>query len=114
VTVVPLAPAVELPPFPFDVASETRVRSALIAAVMRHAETLGELRSAMEECVRHLRDQGMLPEAMIITMKAFIRYTGVKYPPPGYATTWPSEPVLERIIAWCIVEYFRDPHPVEN
>jgi hypothetical protein len=110
--VVSLVPAVESPPFPFDVASERRVREALIAAVQRHAETVRELRGATEACVRYLRAQGMLPEAMIITMKAFIRHTGTTHPPPGITQVWPTDPVLDRMIEWSIAEYFREPDAV--
>jgi hypothetical protein len=105
--VLPLVSAVESPPFPFEPASADRVRITLADAVRRHAETLEALENAVAECVRCLRAQGMTPEATILTMKAFIRHTAVTSPPPGRATTWLPEPLMENIVRWCINEYFR-------
>jgi hypothetical protein len=61
--VLPSVSAVESPPFPLEPASADRVRATLVEAVRRHTEALESLESAVCECVRYLRAQGMPPEA---------------------------------------------------
>ena len=103
----PLVSAVESPPFPIQRVSADRVRRAVVEAVQRHAKAIEALQLAIGECVRDLRDQGMTPEAMLVTMKAFIRQTAAAYPPPGRGPAWLTESVMENIVRWCINEYFR-------
>ena len=104
---LPSLSAVESPPFPIEPASADRVRATLADAVRRHAKTLGALESAVGECVRNLKAQGMSPEAMIVTMKAFIRHTVVMHPPAERAVTPLPDPLMENIVRWCINEYYR-------
>src|SRR5690242_13640565 len=68
-------PAVERPPFPFDLPVSQRVEMALERAIDRHDDTVIELRWAVEACARSLRDQGMSPEATIVTLKAFVKHS---------------------------------------
>lgn len=113
----PLLTAVESPPFPFESTAVERLRGALLQAVRRHEATLAGLRMAVEDCVRHLRAAGMTPEAMLVTMKAFIRHTAVVQAASGVTVPatragdmppWLSDPLMERIVGWCIAEYFHD------
>ena len=106
---LPSVSAVESPPFPLEPASADRVRATLADAVRRHAETLETLEQAVGECVRYLKAQGMAPEAMLLTMKAFIRHTAITTPPPGRPVTWLPEPLMENIVRWCVNEYYRQP-----
>jgi hypothetical protein len=99
----PAAP-VESPPFPFEPASEKRARIALMEAARRYEETQGVLFSAIADCVRNLRAQGMTPEAMIITMKAFVRHAA--YTEAGGRGTI-ARPLMDQVIEWCIHEYYR-------
>ena len=115
--VTPQLSAVESPPFPFESTAVERLRGSLLQAVRKHEATLAGLRMAVEDCVRHLRAAGMTPEAMLVTMKAFIRHTAVAQATSGgtrQATkagdvpTWLSDPLMERIVGWCIAEYFHE------
>ena len=99
-----LAAPVESPPFPFDPASEERARIALVEAARRYEETQSVLFAAISDCVQHLRAQGMPPEAMIITMKAFVRHTA--YTDPRIRGTV-ARPLMEQVIEWSIHEYYR-------
>jgi hypothetical protein len=95
---------VESPPFPFDAAAEKRARVALVEAARRYEETQTVLFSTITECVRALRKQGMSPEAMVITMKAFVRHAA--FNEPGSRGTV-ARPLMDQVIEWCIHEYYR-------
>ena len=95
---------VESPPFPFEPASEKRARVALVEAARRYEETQSVLFTAISDCVRHLRAQGMSPEAMVITMKAFVRHAA--YTEPGARGTI-ARPLMDQVIEWSIHEYYR-------
>jgi len=107
---MPQLSAVESPPFPFEPASERRARIALARAVQRHEALKEELHNAIVECVRHLRSCGMPPEAMLVTMKAFVRYAAPRETYEG--TSGPTrKPIMEQVVELCIAEYFRDVEP---
>jgi len=97
---------VESPPFPFDVAAERRARLALVEAVRRHNEVESIWLNAVTDCVRSLKAQGMSPEAVIITMKAFVRHASVTdLARRGQGV---SRALMEQIIEWSIAQYYRE------
>jgi GNAT superfamily N-acetyltransferase len=98
---------VESPPFPFDVAAERRARLALVEAVRRHNEVETIWLNAVADCVRDLKAKGMSPEAVIITMKAFIRHASVT--DAARRGQGVSKALMEQIIEWCITEYYKEP-----
>jgi hypothetical protein len=100
------ASPVESPPFPFEPAAEQRARLALVEAVRRHDEAQAVWLSAVGNCVRSLKAQGMSPEAMIVTMKAFVRHAAVT--DLARRGTGVSRVLMEEIIGRCITEYYRD------
>jgi len=84
------------------------VEQALERAVQRHLESMATLQQAIEACVLELRAQGLPPETMLVTMKAFIRHTATAHPPPGIAaSSWAADGYLEQIVRWSIAEYYR-------
>ena len=95
---------VETPPFPFEPAAEKRARLAVVEAARRYEETQTALFHAISDCVRDLRQQGMTPEAMVITMKAFIRHS-VLNDPAQRGTV--ARPLMDQVIEWCIHEYYK-------
>lgn len=95
---------VESPPFPFEPAAEKRARLAVVEAARRYEETQTALFHAISDCVRALRDQGMTPEAMVITMKAFVRHT--VFTDADHRGTV-ARPLMDQVIEWCIHEYYR-------
>lgn len=99
--------AVQSPPFPFEAAAERRARLALVEAVRRHNQAETIWLNAVTDCVRSLKAQGMTPEAMVITMKAFVRHASVtNLASRGEGV---SRVLMEQIIEWSIAQYYRDP-----
>ena len=97
-----------IPLFPLTTGSTTAVEQALGKAVRSHLDSMAALQSAIEACAAELRDKGVPPEGMLITMKAFIRHTAASYPPPGNsASSWAADAYLGDIVRWSIAEYYR-------
>lgn len=107
--VASLARAVREPPFPFTLPASVRVERALEGAVRTHDSSMRELRAAVEACVAELHAQGMPPEAVLVTMRAFTRHAAILHPPPGYApSSWAADALMDQIIQWSILAYFRN------
>jgi hypothetical protein len=99
--------AVQAPPFPFEAAAERRARLALVEAVRRHNEAEAIWLNAVSDCVRSLKAQGMPPEAMIVTMKAFVRHASVtELARRGEGV---SRTLMEQIIEYSIAQYYVEP-----
>lgn len=97
-----------IPLFPLTTGSTTAVQQALAKAVRSHVDSMAALQAAVEACVAELRDMGIPPEAMLITMKALIRHTAGSHPPPGNpASSWAADAYLGDIVRWSIAEYYR-------
>lgn len=73
----------------------------------QYEQTQLRLQGAIAECVRHLRARGMPPEAMLITMKAFIRHAAITQSGNPNLPGSVAKPLMEDIVEWCIGEYFR-------
>lgn len=94
--------------FPLTALATSAVEQALEKAVHRHLASMAALQQAIEACVLELRAQGLPPETMLVTMKAFIRHTAGIHPPPGIAaSSWAADGYLEQIVRWSIAEYYR-------
>src|SRR5687768_5769117 len=97
-----------LPLFPLDPGNTTAVELALGKAVRSHLTSMAALRQAVEACVAELRDRGVPPEGMLITIKALIRHTACTFTPPGNsASSWAADAYLGDIVRWSIAEYYR-------
>ena len=97
---------VRTPPFPFEPAAERRARLALVEAVRRHSEAETIWLNAVRDCVRSLKAQGMTPEAMIITMKAFVRHSSVT--DLARRGEGISRVLMEQIVEYSIAQYYQD------
>ena len=97
-----------IPLFPINPGNTSAVELALGKAVRSHLDSMVALQVAVEACAGELRDQGIPPESMLITIKAFIRHTACSYPPPGNpASSWAADAYLGDIVRWSIKEYYR-------
>ena len=67
-----------------------------------------DLRECVKACVASLRDRGIGPAQMIISMKACARESSRRYPTHLNAHELSNaEFLMEQIIRWSIVEYYR-------
>ena len=94
------------PPFPFERETESAFESAL-GASQRTTDAIEKLHGAVIACVKHLKEIGMEPEAALVTMRAYLRYTLQNYllapeHDPVFDTGWLSEQVAK----WSIEAYY--------
>ncbi len=98
--------AVREPPFALTPRVSARVELALESAFRRHAAAVTELRAAIGACVEELQQQGMLPEAMVVTMRAFMQHTvshpSLEHPVAARA----ADLFMDEIIRWSILAYY--------
>ena len=98
--------AVREAPFPLTPRASTRVELALEGAFRMHEAAVSELRAAIEACVRELQEQGMLPEAMVVTMRAFIQHA-VSHPSRDHpVASRAAHLFMDRILYWSILAYY--------
>jgi hypothetical protein len=97
---------VKTPPFPFEPTAERRARLALVEAVRRHNDAETIWLNAVSDCVRSLKAQGMTAEAMIVTMKAFVRHSSVT--DLARRGEGVSRMLMEQIIEYSITQYYLD------
>lgn len=65
-----------------------------------------ELRAAIEACVQELQQQGMLPEAMVVTMRAYMQHT-VSHPSVEHpVASRVADLLMDEIIRWAILAYY--------
>ncbi len=104
------------PPMPSSVVnapplapSERLILAAFRAAREARAAT-PELRDAVCDFVRELKERGYPPERVLAAVKALLAEAGIKKIGPladrGSATLGPETEIVERVVAWCIEEYF--------
>lgn len=109
---MPGSPANLLPPFSLTLPVSERVGEALASAVQWHAASMLELQRALQACVGELREQGMLPESSLLTMKALVRHLSKTHPPPGRkANVEAADLLMDQIVGWCIEAYYPDSGP---
>ena len=95
--------------FSLTLGATAAVGEALEKAVHRQIESMNDLQRAVEACVAELRDKGVPPEKMLITMKSMIRHTAGSHPPPGVtASSWAADGYIDEIVSWSIKEYYRN------
>jgi hypothetical protein len=89
--------------------SQRRILAAVRAAREARAAT-PELRDAVCDHVRELKRRGYPPERVLIAVKGLLAAAGVRKPGPladrGSAILGPEAEIVERVVAWCIEEYF--------
>jgi hypothetical protein len=89
--------------------SERLVLAGVRAAREAHAAT-SELREAVCAHVRELKERGYPPERVLIVVKVLLAEAGIRKTGPladrGSATLVPETEIVDRVVAWCIEEYF--------
>lgn len=104
--VMPNLAAVREPPFALTPRASARVELALEGAFRMHDAAVQELRSAVEACVAELQQQGMPPEAMLVTMRAYMQHTvahpSVEHPVAARA----AHLYMDHVIHWSILAYY--------
>ena len=88
---------------------ERLILAAVRAARGARAAT-PELRDTVCDYVRELKDRGHPPERVLALVKALLAEAGIKKTGPladrGSAALGPETEIVERVVAWCIEEYF--------
>jgi hypothetical protein len=82
---------------------------ALHDVVRTSAVSMAELRECVGACIRSLRNSGIGPAQMIITMKACAKESARRYPVllSEHELT-NADFLMEQIVKWSIVEYYSD------
>lgn len=100
-----------VPPFPFEPDTESSFERAL-GATQRTSDSIETLRAAVTACVLHLRKIGMEPEAVLVTMRAYLSHTLRNHaagtdPVRPWETSWLGEQVAK----WSIDAYYSAVEP---
>ena len=98
--------AVREPPFSLTPRASARVELALEAAFRKHSVAVAELRAAIEACVVELQGKGMLPEAMLVTMRAFLQHTAAHPSADHPVASRAADLFMDQIIHWSILAYY--------
>jgi hypothetical protein len=94
------------PPFPFQPETGTAFESALEASE-RSSDAIGKLHGAVIACVTHLRDLGMEPEAVLVTMRAYLNHTmHTRFPDPQREPIFESRWLADQVATWSIEAYY--------
>jgi len=91
-------------------APSQRQTVAAVRAARKARAATPELRDAVCDHVRELKRRGYPPERVLIAVKGLLAEAGVRktgpLADPGSATLGPDTEIVERVVAWCIEEYF--------
>jgi len=82
-----------------------RLRAALERAAERSSESMEALRRAVCAFTVALRDEGITPEAVLISLKAAIHSETLG--PIHHTSTLTGPRLQETVTTWCIKDYFR-------
>lgn len=82
-----------------------RLRVAIERAAEKSSESMEALRLAVCAFTVALRDEGITPEAVLVSLKAAIH--SETFVPLRYTSTWSAPRLQETITTWCIQDYFR-------
>lgn len=80
--------------------------AALRHAVRTNSRSMNELHDSITTCVISLRNDGMECEAVLLTMKAFIRELGLKHLRSGTLGSFNVDWLMDQIVRWCISDYY--------
>ena len=103
--------AVELT-LPFPMPSETTrpFGVALHEAVRNSLESMEELHECIVPCVHFLRNAGVGPAQMILTIKNCVRESALSRRALGHEFAVANADLLmDQIVKWAIIEYYRNP-----
>jgi hypothetical protein len=101
------APGVMPSPVPDETARHFQL--ALHEVVRSSAISMADLRERVKACARSLRESGVGPAQMIISMKACAREGNRRYPTSlNEHELSNADFLMEHIIKWAIIEYYSD------
>ena len=96
-------------PYPVPDATARQFQVALHDVVKSSTGSMRDLRECVKACVCCLRDSEVGPAQMIISMKACAKQSNRRYPSVIGEHELPNaEFLMEQIIRWSIVEFYRD------
>ncbi|HEY3746616.1 MAG TPA: hypothetical protein VGL17_10260 [Gemmatimonadaceae bacterium] len=83
--------------------------TALHDATKESIESMDELRQCLKPCVEYLKNSGVGPAQMILTIKASARESARKNHALGdeFAVS-NANLLMDQIVKWAIIEYYRD------
>jgi hypothetical protein len=102
-------PANKTLPYPLPTQTSREFGTALHDAVKDSIESMQELRHCLKPCVDFLREAGVGPVQMILTIKASAKESAARDHALGdeFAVA-NANMLMEQIVKWAIVEYYRD------
>jgi hypothetical protein len=96
-------------PYPLPTEASRQFGTALHDAVRESIETMEQLRDCLKPCVAFLRDSGVGPVQMILTIKASTKESALRNHGLGDEFAVANANLLmEQIVKWAIVEYYRN------
>lgn len=96
-------------PFLFPQITSDQFDEALANATSENVNSMIELRAAVARCVYALKAEGMLCEAVLITIKAYVRHAASLQRgrnPDG--DIWATDMLMENIARWSITEFYKE------
>ena len=94
------------PPFPFGPDTDSAFETAL-GASQRTNDAIENLRGAVIACVNHLKTIEMEPEAVLVTMRAYLRHTLQNHLlAPAHDPIFDSSWLSEQVARWSIEAYY--------
>ena len=102
-------PAKQTLPYPLPAQASREFGTALHDTVRDSIESMQELRQCLKPCVDFLRESGVGPVQMILTIKASAKESAARNHALGdeFAVANASM-LMEQIVKWAIVEYYRN------
>jgi hypothetical protein len=95
---------------PFPMPSETTrpFGVALHEAIRTNLKSMDELHECVLPCVQFLRNAGVGPAQMILTIKDSVRQNALSRRALGHEfAVANADQLMEQIVKWAIVEYYR-------
>jgi hypothetical protein len=94
-------------PFPFVGEVREKFEGAVEGAAERSRISLHHFHDAVKVCVAELKHEGMSPEGVLITMKAYLRHTAKTHRLITNSNPqWAFDTLAEQLSVWCIDEYY--------
>ena len=99
----------ETVPYPLPSAASRQFETALRDALRGSIQSMHELRECLKPCVAYLRESGVGPVQMILTIKATARESALKNHALGNEFAVANANLLmEQVVKWAILEYYRN------
>jgi hypothetical protein len=104
-----MQPVEQTLPYPLPTETSRQFGTALHDAAKESIESMHELRQCLKPCVDYLRESGVGPVQMILTIKASAKESARRNHALGDEFAVANANLLmEQIVKWAIVEYYRN------